>query len=448
MFMNKNYIALRAQRTLISSLLGFSAIGQAQSLSLSQAVHDALASAPQIKAAESQTESARWKKVETFSGHMPTVALSGTYLTNKKYMIADVSLPGVPVPIESPQVIPTSLWAANVQFPLFDGFATTARNSAADRMKASSESNLEWQKFQLERDVVLQFYRAIAASDLREVAQQNQRTLEDHLKDVRLFKKAGMSTHYDVLRVEVQASEAKSEVLNADDNLQMARVKLGELIASATEGQVPVPSGALPILTTNIASDSSAAKVTSRKDFESFQLRNDGLEKTSDAARRHYYPKISLFAQYQYYNNKTDSFSDTSSYRNAYSTGLSLNWVLFDGFASTARAHESLSEKSEAEFNLATRRHKAESDAEFWRRKLSYFLALYQSKTSEISKSEESVRLAKVGQKEGTRTSSDLLDAELELFRAKAGAIQAQMGSIEALVNLEQATGKALYKFF
>ena len=65
-----------------------------------------------------------------------------------------------------------------------------------------------------------------------------------------------------------------------------------------------------------------------------------------------------------------------------------------------------------------------------------------------MTKSEESFRLAKVGQKEGTRTTTDLLDAEAELFRAKANAINAQIGSIEALLNLELATGQIFHDFY
>jgi outer membrane protein TolC len=87
-------------------------------------------------------------------------------------------------------------------------------------------------------------------------------------------------------------------------------------------------------------------------------------------------------------------------------------------------------------------------DLEFWRRKFLYFVNLTQARTGDVGKSAESVRLARAGLKEGTRTTSDLLDAESELFRARAGAINAQVGSIESLLNLEVALGKSLYKFW
>jgi outer membrane protein TolC len=226
---------------------------------------------------------------------------------------------------------------ANLQIPVFDGFATTNRVAAAEDSYEAAKLNLDWQKFQLERDVILQFYRAVAAEQLLAVAKQSQKALEDHLKDTRLFKGAGMSTHYDVLRVEVQASEARSEVMNTEDNVAIARIKLAELMGEnldVNSVQSRVPEGQLPQLKIDLikmevdkikaAHSGNAQHFIQRKDLEALQLKLDGLSKSASAASRHYFPKLSLFAQYQYYNNKNNKFADAASYRNAYSTGVSL----------------------------------------------------------------------------------------------------------------------------
>ncbi|NBQ52286.1 MAG: TolC family protein [Proteobacteria bacterium] len=421
-----------------------------QTIDLAEAIREALDHSPQIKAAEAQVETARWKQIESFSGYLPTIAVSSNYLTNKKYLETDIQLPGATSPVSMPQIIPTTMWTANAQLGIFDGFATTNRTLASGDFKSSAERNLEWKKFQLERDVTLQFYRALAANEILAVAIQNEKNLQDHLNDVRLRKGLGMSTHYDVIRVEVQASEAKSEVINANDNLQMARLKLAELMGSDLTGKIQtprIPSGQLPTLDSEgieTMGDPSESRPVGRKDLESLKLRVDGLEKSATGLGRHFYPRLSLFAQYQYYNNLNDSPTDKSSFRNAFSTGVTLNWVLFDGLASTSRAYQGLSEKNELEQNLNAQRLKAIFDIQFWKRKFSYYQALQGARKSEIGKSEESLRLARVGQKEGTRTSSDLLDAQSEVFRSKAGAINAQLGSIEALLNMEMATGKPI----
>jgi outer membrane protein TolC len=80
-------------------------------------------------------------------------------------------------------------------------------------------------------------------------------------------------------------------------------------------------------------------------------------------------------------------------------------------------------------------------------RKFTYFCSVFKSRQSDVQKSEESVRLAREGRKVGARTNTDLLDAEADLYRSQAGAVTAQLGAIEALINLELSTGQALYHF-
>ncbi|MGZ3697857.1 MAG: TolC family protein, partial [Bdellovibrionota bacterium] len=81
-------------------------------------------------------------------------------------------------------------------------------------------------------------------------------------------------------------------------------------------------------------------------------------------------------------------------------------------------------------------------DLALWRRRLVYSTALFEARKTDVSKSEESVRLAKEGLHAGTRTTSEVLDAELDLFRSKAGVIRAQLDALEATVNLELALGR------
>jgi outer membrane protein TolC len=181
-----------------------------------------------------------------------------------------------------------------------------------------------------------------------------------------------------------------------------------------------------------------------RADLVSLQEKEKGLEQYEHANDAHWVPRIGLFANYQYYNNLNDQFGDTSSFREAYSVGISLTWNFFDGFASTAKAHQSTEQRYQAERALRMAQLQSKQDLQYWKRKYLYFVNVYRSRLSDIEKSKESVRLAREGRRVGARTNTDFLDAEAELYRAQAGAVNAQIGSIEALINLELATGQQL----
>ncbi|WII70947.1 TolC family protein [Bdellovibrio sp. 22V] len=437
-FSKKQYALLVSLFCSFVSLSSF-----AQGLQLSDAVEQALEKSPKVQRAESQYRETEWKKTESLSGFLPTLSAQASYLFDKKYALVDVNLNGAPLSI--PQVVPTTNAYLTAQWSLFDGFASTNRYHSASSFEESAKNDFDWTRFQTEREVTVLFYKAVAAKELKEVAQQNVRALEDHLKDVRLFKKVGSSTNFDVLRVEVQMSEAQSELLNATDNVDLSRARLSE--ALGLDQDVPEVEGRLPRLKPEVVAKLEKSQIEDRKDLQSLRKKAEAFEYQENSAERYWVPRISLMGQYQYYNNRDDRFDNYDNFRDAYQFGVMLNWNLFDGMTSIARSKQSIEQKYQAEKTLRQAELKASRDFDFWKRKYLYYCSVYEARLSDIVKAEESVRLAREGQKVGARTNTDVLDAEAELYRARAGAVNAQIGAIEAIVSLELSVGQKLVQF-
>jgi outer membrane protein TolC len=423
-------------------------------LNLEQALTILESHSPKIQKIQSFIEETRWKKTEAFSTYYPTLTANASYLFDKRYLLTDVQLGAATTSI--PAIIPTTNYSLTAQYLLFDGFSSTARYNGASAMEKSALAEGNWTRFQLKQEVSLLFYKALASQILKDVASANLATLEDHLKDTNLFKKEGLSTKYDVLRVEVQVSEAKSELLNASDNIETSKGKLVETLGlddfdGTLAGSLPTPTSLQQALSTTLIAksiDSSNAYDSQlfqyRQDLTSLNYKIDSLQQMQNATGRHWVPKLSLFGTWQSYNNRNDKWDDFNSFREAYQVGVNLSWSFFDGFASTAKDHQSIEQKFQAESQLRALQLKTKQDFNLWKRKFNYFATIYQSRQNDIQKSMESVRLAKEGIRVGSRTNTDLLDAEAELYRAQAGAVNAQIGAIEAFYNLELTLGKSL----
>jgi outer membrane protein TolC len=361
-----------------------------------------------------------------------------------------VQLPGSPAPLTIPQIIPTTALSLNGSLPLFDGFSSTNRLRAARSGDEAAVAEYDWARFQLEREVKGLFYKAVGARALKEVAEQNVAMLEDHLRDVKSFKEAGLSTNFDVLRVEVQVSHAKSELLDATDNIELAKNRLAEALGETNEsrelqGELPKPdeSWAAPKATAPQVTDGTP-EASGRKDLQALRSRTEALTQLDAAADRFWVPRISLVGQYMSYNNRNDQLADWDAYRGSYQVGLSATWPLFDGLTSYAKSRQAAEQRYQGEKSLAQAQLHAHQDFELWKRKFRYQCAVYRSREADVGKAAESVRLAKAGRKAGSRTNADLLDAEAELYRARAGLVNAQVGAVEALLNLELATGQQL----
>jgi len=244
------------------------------------------------------------------------------------------------------------------------------------------------------------------------------------------------------LRVEVQANEAQSELLQADDNVAMARQKLA--ISMGLENDDRELQGDLPIPDSSRLKTLKIEDNQQRTDVVALEQKTEAANKLESAAAAYWVPRINLAAQYIYYNNISDDIQDTKNYRDAYNFGVFLTWNIFDGMSSIAKSKQSVYERLQAEKSLKQVRDQLPYDFNFWKRRSVYTATLYTAKKSDLEKSQESVRLAKEGFRAGTKTNTEVLDAETDLFRARAGVVNSQMNFVESQINLEMALGRKL----
>lgn len=409
-------------------------------MDLSAAVKQAMESSPRVAIARSKVTAADWGRTEAFGRFLPSLEVGATYLSDYRYALTDLTFGGNPSSI--PQILPTTTYNLTARYMLFEGFAGWNKVRSSRSMRSASALELDRARFEVEHEVELQFYKVIAARALKTVAEQNLKSLEDHLREARLLRKAGATNDYDLLRVEVQVSQAQSDLLNAEDNIAIESGHLAEVLGrgepvDAVEGQLPTLD---PQLTDGVGTDHLA----DRADLQAAGDREEGLRYASLAAQSYWSPRLSAFWNYQSYNNRNDRYNDWKNFRDAYTVGLSLTWTLFDGFSSISQAHQAEEMRFQMGKTGQMQRLKARQDFQTWQRKFRYNCAVHRARLTEVSKAEEAVRLAKEGRRVGARTNTDLLDAETDLFRARAGSVTAQLGAVEALLNFELASGRRL----
>lgn len=411
--------------TFIVSFIFLTTAAFSADLDLKTAINEFYQS-PRMQKSNSEVNEADWKKAQSFESVLPTLYGRANHYFSQKYYFLN----------------PNTTYALGFQLPLFDGFANYKRLSSASHFSNGAIKNHEWNQFLGEREVILQFFKSIATKSLKAVAEKNLKALNDHLDDVNLFKKTGISTKFDVLKVEAQKSEAESELLNANDNVENSKARLYELLGQNNQIEI---QGSLPILDKNLIN--TEENTLQRSDLQSLEEKYQGLADQSSAEARYLFPKISFFGEYMKYNQTSKSLSINDSFKNGYNIGMNLTWTFFDGFKSIAKDQIAFEQKIQTLKTLEMAKIKATNDASFWKRKFIYYVDTFKARLADIQRANESVRLAKEGRKVGTRTNTDLLDAEAELFRAEAASINAQLSSIEALINYEIATGKQIYQF-
>ena len=405
-----------------------------------EAISEAYQHSPSLQRTEAQRDQAKWKSVEAFGTFLPNLQIQGNHYLDKKFENLNLVFGGGPIVI--PQIYPTSSAALQANWLLFDGLANTSTYRSALYLKDAAEENFSWARFQLEQDVKLAYSKVVAAKRLEDVADQNLKTLQNHLDQVKTMKSGGVSTNYDVLRVESQLSEAQTQLLDAQDAAQIAKDRLGQVLglntpADSKETELEVPSA------DKVKNVQFNLNQNKRLDLQALQNQVYASDLLDSAANKFWVPKISLGANYTMYNNLSDGTSDWNNYRSAYSIGVFATWDIFNVnlFAkSKEETYKAIADqKSLQQTNLA-----APVDFSFWKKRYLYSATFYEAKRVDLDRAQETVRLAQAGFKAGVRTTTEVLDAELELFRARAGIVNAQMNCIEAKLKLESSLGEKL----
>jgi outer membrane protein TolC len=415
-------------------------------LTLETAVTEGLERSPDLQRARAVVEESRWRHTEMLgSGFLPKISGGAShYFDVTKYQLTDIFFGGSEFQI--PGIFPNNELHVGAVLPLFDGLSNVRRLGAASLSEEASEQELSHAEFELAEQIQLSFYQALAAADLELVAAQNVRTLEDHMREVEVQHSGGTATSYDTLRVSVQLNEARSDSQDATDTAALARKKLTQLLGleqddRKLQGTIPTPDES------RVKSIELTAVPSERADLRALDLRAQAAEREHGAEGAWWVPSLSLAGQFSYYDlllYTGTSTVDNHNFQTAYSLGVVLSWNLFDGGVSFSRAKESDARKLQAEKSAEAAKLQVPFDFAYWKRRYVSNSYHFKSKQLDVKRSQESVRLAKDEARAGTRTSSEVLDAELDLFRSQAGVVNAQVNAAEALIRLELALGRRI----
>ena len=416
-------------------------------LTLDTAIAEAMKDSPDLQSQEAAVGQSKWREFQALgSGFLPKVSVGFNHYLTEEYQNTAINFGGQF--LNFPGAFSTNILTAQATVPIFDGLANVYNLQSATLAKTASEKEYDRAKFQLTQEVKLAFYQALAAAQLQAVAAENVRTLEDHLKEVEAQRKGCAATKYDTLRVSVQLSEGRADQIDADDNAILTRKKLTVVLGHDADDREL--QGELLVPDVNRAKDLELKGVPEeRTDIEALDLRARAADKARVAQNSWFVPSVALVGQYNYYEVMNESTIDGSvngsgNYKNAYSLAVALTWNIFDGGVALAQARQASYQQIQADKKNEQARIQVPYDFIYWKKRFLSNTDHYQARKFDVERSEESVRLAKEEERAGTRTSTETLDAELDLFRSRAGVVNAQVNALEAQIRLESALGRTL----
>jgi outer membrane protein len=404
----------------------------AENLTLDEAIQSAVTNSPQLDQQRGQSELSQWRHTEALSGFLPSLDVTGHYFFDIQVPTLNANF-GTFALNSAPPISPSLDAEVIFKLPLFDGLRNVDRFRATNRLSRAAALEFDYGTFSLKQQVKLAYYGVVEAELLSKVADEDVKDLEDHRRLVNDQLRAGVVKKVDLLRVDTQLSNAVSEKTNADDEIEIRRQQLAQLLGA--EEETRAINDALPEPKEDINTAIHSAQPGTRPDIDALQLRADAESDSHSSDSKWWVPSVSFMGALAAV--RSDEIVLTS-----YALGLSMSWNIFDGMGSYARSKESIASEKIANRAEQLSHLQARTDVTTYQRRYHYNLQKYRARLEDVERSQESVRLAKSGFRAGVQTSTDVLDAEQDLFNARANQIQAQYGALDSLIHFELALGR------
>jgi outer membrane protein TolC len=301
--------------------------------------------------------------------------------------------------------------------PLINMDGLYGRQAAKSKMEAfqlQTERTTEYLALEVNKSFMqLQLsYKAV------KVLEKANATADANLKLVENYFKQGILQKTDLLSVQVRVNEIKNQLQYAKSNVQNASDYLAFLLNEDNTNKVYKPLEELD----NTISISSINTTLSgnRKDILAMDKSSEAYAKMLQSSKMNFLPTLNAFGSYELYD---DTLFGTNA--KGYLIGAQLSWKVFDGYKSIGKMEKAKADYQKAE--VENQQYKSQSQLEL--NKTNRQLKDAENKVNleklALEQSQEAYRIRSNRFTQGLEKTTDLLQAETQMFQKELQLLQA-----------------------
>lgn len=323
---------------------------------------------------------------------------------------------------------------------LYDFGKTSSRVSQAEARSGAAEGQADATRARVAMDAIAAFLSAKRAEELGTVARESLDTAREHRKVANDQYELGVVARNDVLAADVQAANAESALIAAENRIELSRSRLaltmgypGDKAVAPEPGDFPAAPAATPPLADSLR---AAAELRPELRVQTAFVRE--AEASASAVRSEFAP--TLFGQGGY-SYETNSFNP---FRSVFSVLVGGKVNLFAGGGDAAARREALLTVDRRKEGLGLLGDEIALAVK------SAHLAIVEADKKRavadvaVARAEENLRIQNDRYKEGLAISTEVLDAETLLTRAKVDHRNASFDLVEARYRLLYVRGELL----
>lgn len=399
-------------------------------LTLQRCIEIALKKQPDIVAARNSVSAAGSKIGQAQAGYYPQIDLSAGY--SRISPVAGLSSRSAG--ISSSRAYDQYTSSASLKQNIFD-FGKTAAQVGVQRFNfEASQYELENTSEQIIYNVKQSYYGLLQARRNRDVADEVVAQLRQHLEQAKGFFGVGVKPKFDVTRAEVDLSNAKLNLIKAENAVRITSTALNNAMGVPEAPEYAIEDN-LSFKKYEITFEDALSKAfNNRHDLRSLAAKRKSSEESVLLAEKGYYPAINGNASYNWSGTRFPL-------DDGWSAGATLTFPLFSGFLTKHQVAE-----SEANVNVLKANEELLRQNIYFEVKQSY-LNLKEAEeripAAELAarQANENFDIAKGRYAAGVGNPIEVTDAQVAYTNAKTAHIQALYDYKTARAALEKAMG-------
>jgi outer membrane protein TolC len=439
----KNYSAAAISFVLLAAVASLSA-QQTASVTLDEAIQIGLQKSRALHSSQMNVQYAESKSSEANALLLPSVKFNGAYTRLSDVPASEISIPFLPQPITlSPSVLNNYNLKLTVQQPLFTGFKLQSNADIADYTAKATQKDYKKDKNDLIFNIKNTYWSLSQAIAMQTVVDENVEQMKEHLKEVQAWLEQGMITTNEVLKVQVQLSDATLRQIDMRNNVQLTRIGFNNLLGLPLDTELqpvttlkrePRKFGDLSVLLRQAREQ--------RPELKSMALKVKAGNAVVSIAQSNWYPQIYLVGNYYSSRPNQRFFPTQDAFKETWDVGVAMSFDVWNWDATVHQTEQAKAQLSQAEDGLAQLKDAVTLDVT--RNYLNLRRAKERMVVAEqgVNQAEENYRVVNEKFKQGSSLNTDLLDAEVALLQAKTNYTQSLVDFELAEAGLERAIGE------
>jgi outer membrane protein len=405
-----------------------------------------------ILQAQNNVDAVSSQLTAAYGNYLPTISASGGWSRSQSGRSGGQTqiIEGIPVVTPESVTLQNSFNAgANASLPIFDGLAREATLSNTQSRMNAAEQNSTRVKQAIVYQVSSSYLNILRNRELVRVSEENLRRDQRQLESIEESNRVGALSIADVYRQQSQVANDELNLIQAQNNYAKSKADLVAILSldPALEYDFVDPSVRTQMDSTEVKatlqkySDIRMVIMTAlenRPDYKATLENYNAAEANVTGASSSYWPSLSASASYGMFSNKLKTLS-VNDYN--LSWGVSVRWLLFDGFGREQQVQNAKVSSRNAELNLIQAEKNIAVEVKKALLDLDAARKAWEVSEKALISAEQDRRIAEERYNLGGGTLLDLLVANANYVGAEANRVNSIAGFLISKYNTEFVLG-------